>query len=165
MQRSVTNIAPAAVIAALPAICGAQPQAQPRVEVGVLTCFSVGATGFVVLSTRHMRCRFNRKGRNELYSITYFEWKVGTDNSHPWAATGQKMAWTVLAPTARLPPRSLVGSYGGIGGEAPVGVGRSADALIGGSGKSILLQPVSVKSPESRNLAGAVASLQLRAQR
>ena len=68
----------------------------------------------------------------------------------------------MLAPTAHLPPRSLVGSYGGVSAEATVGVGLGANALIGGSSKSIVLQPLSVQSQQGLNIAAGVAALQLR---
>jgi hypothetical protein len=46
-----------------------------------------------------------------------------------------------------------------------VGVGVGANALIGGSDKSIVLQPLSVQSQQGLNIAAGVASLQLRAGR
>jgi Protein of unknown function (DUF992) len=85
MQLSFTIIAGAAAIAIMSAVSGAQ--AQSRVEAGVLSCTSVGANGFVVQSTRLIRCRFNRKGRDELYSIS-LKWKVGTDNFTPGPGDG-----------------------------------------------------------------------------
>jgi hypothetical protein len=46
-----------------------------------------------------------------------------------------------------------------------VGVGVGANALIGGSSKSIVLQPLSVQAQEGLNIAAGVASLELRAAR
>jgi hypothetical protein len=136
------------------------PQAETRVEVGVLTCTASGSTGFIVGSTRDLRCRFNRQGKDELYSgkINKFGLDIGTTQQ-------AQIAWAVLAPTANLPPRSLVGSYGGLSAEATVGVGVGANALVGGSDKSIVLQPLSVQSQQGLNIAAGVASLQLRAVR
>jgi hypothetical protein len=73
------------------------------------------------------------------------------------------ISWAVLAPTANLPPRSLNGAYGGVGAEATVGLGVGANALIGGSAKSIVLQPLSVQAQKGFNLAAGVESLQLHA--
>jgi hypothetical protein len=147
-----------AAIAATAFVAG--PQAATRVEVGVLTCTAASSMGFVVGSTRELRCRFNRQGKDEFYTGTIQ--KFGLD-----LGTTQKaqIAWAVLAPTANLPPRSLVGSYGGVSAEATVGVGVGANALIGGSAKSIVLQPLSVQSQQGLNIAAGVASLQLRAVR
>jgi hypothetical protein len=148
----------AAVIAETAFVAG--PQAATRVEVGVLTCTAAGSTGFIVGSTRQLRCRFNRQGRDEFYTgtINKFGLDIGTTQQ-------AQIAWAVLAPTANLPPRSLVGSYGGVSAEATVGVGVGANALIGGSSRSIVLQPLSVQSQQGLNIAAGVASLQLRAAR
>jgi hypothetical protein len=138
----------------------AAPQAQSRVEVGVLTCTAAGSTGFIVGSTRDLRCTFNRQGKDERYTGKIS--KYGIDIG---ATQQAQIAWAVLAPTSSLPPRSLVGSYGGLSAEATVGVGVGANALVGGSDKSIVLQPLSVQSQQGLNIAAGVASLQLRAVR
>jgi hypothetical protein len=147
-----------ATVAALATVSGAV--AQTRVEVGVLSCTAASSTGFIVGSTRTIRCRFNRQGRDEYYSGTIN--RLGID-----IGTTQKaqIAWAVLAPTANLPPRSLVGTYGGVSAEATVVGGVGANALIGGSSKSIVLQPLSVQAQQGLNIAAGVASLQLRASR
>jgi hypothetical protein len=136
------------------------PQAQSRVEVGVLTCTAASSTGFIVGSTRDLRCRFQRQGKDENYTGTIS--KYGIDIGTTKQA---QIAWAVLAPTSNLPARSLVGGYGGVSAEATVGVGVGANALIGGSSKSIVLQPLSVQAQEGLNIAAGVASLELRAAR
>lgn len=138
----------------------AAPQAATRVEVGVLACTAKGSKGFIFGSTRELRCRFNRKGRDEYYTGTIN--KFGIDIGSTEQA---QIAWAVLAPTANLPPRSLVGSYGGVSAEATVGVGLGANALVGGSSKSIVLQPLSVQSQQGLNVAAGIAALQLRPAR
>ncbi len=158
MARAFTLSVGAAAIAALAAVSGAQ--AQSRVEVGVLTCTASGSTGFIVGSTRTLSCRFNRQGKDEFYSGTIN--KFGLDLGVTKQA---KIAWAVLAPTSNLPRRSLVGGYGGVSAEATVGVGVGANALLGGSDKSIVLQPLSVQSQEGLNIAAGVTSLTLRVRR
>jgi len=155
MQRAFMITAAVAALALVP---GAQ--AQSRVEVGVLTCTAAGSTGFIVGSTRNIRCRFNRQGRDEFYTgtINRFGLDIGTTQQ-------AQIAWAVLAPTSRLPPRSLVGNYGGLSAEATVVGGVGANALLGGSDKSIVLQPLSVQAQQGLNIAAGVASLQLRAAR
>jgi hypothetical protein len=162
MSKSITGALGTALgaiaIAATAFLAG--PEAATRVEVGVLTCTAASSTGFIVGSTRELRCRFNRQGKDEFYTGTIQ--KLGLDIGSTQQA---KIAWAVLAPTANLPPRSLAGSYGGVSAEATVGVGVGANALIGGSSRSIVLQPVSVQSQQGLNIAAGVASLQLRAVR
>jgi Protein of unknown function (DUF992) len=133
-------------------------QAQARVEVGVLTCTASGSTGFIVGSSRDLRCRFNRPGRDEHYRGTID--KFGLDIGSTKQAT---VAWAVLAPTANLPPRSLNGTYAGASAEATVGVGVGANALIGGSKRSFVLQPLSVQAQQGLNIAAGVSQLRLRA--
>jgi Protein of unknown function (DUF992) len=138
----------------------AAPQAATRVEVGVLTCIAASSTGYIVGSTRTLRCRFNRSGREEYYTgiIRKFGLDIGTTRQ-------AQIAWAVLAPTAHLPQRSLTGSYGGVSAEATVGVGLGANVLLGGSSKSIVLQPISVQSQQGLNVAAGIASLTLRPRR
>jgi hypothetical protein len=132
--------------------------AQTRVEVGVLTCNARGSTGFIIGSTRDLRCTFKRSGRDEFYRGTIN--KVGLDIGQTKAAV---ISWAVLAPTANLPRRSLSGTYGGVSAEATVGVGVGANALVGGSAKSIVLQPLSVQAQQGLNIAAGVSGLTLRA--
>ena len=144
------------VLAAVATASGAE--AQTRVEVGVLTCSARGSQGFIIGSSRELRCRFNRPGRDEYYRGTID--KFGIDIG----STKQAMiSWAVLAPTSNLPSRSLSGTYGGVSAEATVGVGVGANALIGGSQRSIILQPLSVQAQQGLNIAAGVSQLRLRA--
>lgn len=147
-----------AAFAAMAAMASGEARAQARVEVGVLTCTVRGGSGFIIGSTKELRCRFNRPGRDEFYhgSISKFGIDIG-------ATKQSAIAWAVLAPTARLPPGSLSGNYGGVSAEATVGVGVGANALIGGSKKNIILQPLSVQAQQGLNIAAGIAALQLRA--
>jgi hypothetical protein len=147
-----------AALAALAMVAGAS--AQSRVEVGVLTCNAEGSTGYIVGSTRDLRCRFKRQGGDEFYrgSINKFGLDIGSTQK-------AQITWAVLAPSASLPRRSLAGSYAGVSAEATVGVGVGANALVGGSDKSIVLQPLSVQSQQGLNIAAGVASLTLTADR
>jgi hypothetical protein len=155
MNRAFTTALCATAAAALAFV--ASPQAQSRVEVGVLTCTAASSTGFIVGSTRDLRCRFNREGKDEVYTgrIDKFGIDIGVTQQ-------AQIAWAVFAPTSNLPARSLVGGYGGVSAEATVGVGVGANALIGGSAKSIVLQPLSVQAQQGLNIAAGVASLELR---
>ena len=139
------------------AVLAATSQAQARVEVGVLTCNARGGTGFIITSTKYFRCRFHRPGYDEYYraTISKFGIDIGTTKA-------TSIAWAVLAPTSKLPPRSLAGNYGGVGAEATVGVGVGANALIGGSRRNVILQPLSVQAQKGLNIAAGIESLQLR---
>jgi hypothetical protein len=141
--------------------CGVagEVQAQTRVEIGILTCTARGSTGLIVTSTKYLRCRFQRPGRDEFYrgSISKFGLDLGSTER-------TAIAWAVLAPTANPARRSLDGAYGGIGAEATAGYGVGANALIGGSRRSIVLQPLSVQAQKGLNIAAGVESLALRGE-
>jgi Protein of unknown function (DUF992) len=117
MQRTLalaSAVLAGAVLASF-AIAG-EARAQARVEVGSLTCTARGSTGHIVTSTKYLRCRFQRPGRDEFYrgSISKFGIDLGSTGT-------TAIAWAVLAPTANPPPRSLHGACGGIGAEATAG--------------------------------------------
>lgn len=131
--------------------------ADPAVEVGVLNCSVSGGAGFVIGSSKRLECVFQSGGRREPYygRINKYGLDVGV------TSTGV-IAWAVLAPTRdALEPGALAGTYGGVSGEATVGVGLGANALLGGSRRSIALQPLSVGAQQGLNLAVGVAALTL----
>ena len=74
------------------------------------------------------------------------------------------MIWAVYAPTTRK-FGALAGHYGGVSGEATVGAGVGANVLVGGSNRTVSLQPVSVQGQTGLNLAVGVAELNLRPAR
>jgi hypothetical protein len=74
---------------------------------------------------------------------------------------GGAMAWAVLT-SAPTPSRGgLAGHYGGASGDISVGVGVGANVLIGGSNKSVALQPLSIEGQVGLNLALGIAGLEL----
>lgn len=120
MQRSL-KIAAGALLAMLATVPVAE--AQRRVEVGVLTCTASGSTGYIIGSSRYLRCRFERRGRDEVYRGSINKWGLDIGRTRRAA-----IAWAVLAPTSNLPPRSLSGTYAGVSAEAAVGLGVGANA-------------------------------------
>jgi hypothetical protein len=77
-------------------------------------------------------------------------------------ATGrQVMVWGVYADTWGPIKGALTGNYVGATGEATVAVGLGANVLVGGSIRSVALQPLSATGQTGLNLAVGVADLQL----
>src|SRR2546423_10813420 len=113
---------------AVTAVASSEARAQARIEVGVLTCTIRGGTGFIVGSTKDLRCRFNKPGRDEFYhgTISKFGLDIGITKQ-------SAIAWAVFAPTANLRPGSLNGNYGGVSAAAPVALGGGAHAPIRGA--------------------------------
>ena len=84
--------------------------------------------------------------------------KVGVDIG---VTTGGVMVWGVYAPTSR-PAGALAGSYGGATAEATVVAGLGANVLVGGSNRTIALQPLSLQGQAGLNVAAGVAGIELR---
>lgn len=127
-------------------------------EVGRLECRIDPGIGLVVGSSKGMECRYSSADGQivELYEgrVT----KVGVDIG----VTGESVViWQVVAPTSSLRPGALEGTYTGVGAEATAGVGAKANALIGGSDKTISLQPLSVGAQTGLNVAGGISSISL----
>jgi hypothetical protein len=145
------------LIALAPLISYAQQA--PQIRVGVLNCSVAGGTGFIVGSSKQLDCTFQSGQRRETYYgvINKFGIDVGT-------TTSGVISWAVLATTDHVGPGALAGTYGGVSGEASVGAGLGANALLGGSNRSIALQPLSVGAQQGVNLAVGIAALELRSR-
>ncbi len=141
------------------ALAVAQPaSAQSRVKIGTLACDMSGGIGMIVASRKELRCTFSpsdRGRRREAYvgNVT----RIGIDLG---ATGGGQLLWAVYAPTTAR-AWALAGGYGGASAEATVGAGVGANALIGGSNRTVMLQPLSVQGQSGVSLAAGVAGLQL----
>jgi len=133
--------------------------AQAQVKAGVLSCDVSGGFGWVLGSSKSVSCIFtpDLPGPAEGYVgvINKFGLDIGV-------TTRQSMVWGVFAPSDGPWRGALAGSYVGATGEATFAVGLGANVLIGGSNRSIALQPVSVTGQTGINIAAGVADLQLR---
>jgi hypothetical protein len=70
------------------------------------------------------------------------------------------MVWAVFTDTV-AGPGFLAGDYVGASGEVSVAAGLGANVLIGGSNRTVALQPISLSGQIGLNLAIGVASLRL----
>jgi uncharacterized protein DUF992 len=147
-----------AATATFAAAAGAQPVRGEHIQAGTLTCDISGGIGFIIGSQRTLNCSFTPSipGPIEFYAGTLT--KLGVDIG---VTTGGVMVWVVYAPTSR-PAGALAGSYGGATAEATVGAGVGANVLIGGSNRTVELQPVSLQGQTGLNVAAGVAGIDLR---
>jgi hypothetical protein len=154
-------IGAAAVLSALALTAAGAKAAPERIKAGTLDCDVSGGIGLIIGSQKEMTCLFTPAagGRREVYRgvINKFGLDVG-------ATTGGRMAWVVYAPTTQR-FAALAGNYGGASGEATIGAGLGANVLVGGSDRTIALQPLSVQEQTGLNLAAGVANLELRPAR
>ncbi len=152
------NLAFAALLALGLAASPAVAKDNKGVKIGVLSCDVSGGVGLILASSRSVDCTFERTvgGRNERYKGTIE--RLGIDIG----VTGKAvMAWVVFAP-GKLKRGALAGSYAGVSAEASVAVGLGANVLLGGSNKSIALQPLSVQAQTGLNVAAGIAALRLK---
>lgn len=152
------KIAKLAVIVAALALVAGTATAQDRVQAGQLTCDISGGIGLIFGSQRTLNCTFapSVPGPAEFYAGTLT--KLGVDIG---VTGGGAMVWLVYAPTSR-PAGALSGSYGGATAEATVVAGVGANVLIGGSNRTVELQPVSLQGQAGLNVAAGVAGIDLR---
>jgi hypothetical protein len=134
--------------------------ADTTVKIGMMNCHVSSGWGFVFGSSRDLRCVFTANGRNENYTGKIS--KFGVDIGYQQSGV---MLWAVFAPSTDLKAGALAGDYGGVTAGAAVGVGGNANVLLGGSTKSISLQPISIEGDKGINLAAGVAGISLRYQR
>jgi len=158
MIKKVGMVVGAFGLAAGIAMQGTPAHAQSGVRVGTLSCNVAGGWGFVFGSSKGLHCTLAPGWRHpEHYagSISKFGVDIGYTN-------GGVLVWAVFAPTAHLAPGSLAGNYVGATGSATVGVGLGANVLVGGSGNSVALQPLSIEGNTGLNVAAGIGAITLR---
>ncbi|MFL5042416.1 MAG: DUF992 domain-containing protein [Xanthobacteraceae bacterium] len=156
MKRPIIGAAAVALSLALAGSAAAQAPQRPKV--GTLTCDISAGIGMIIGSQKQVQCLFTpaEPAPREVY--VGFIRKFGLDLG---ATTGGEMVWSVYAPTTgRI--AALAGTYVGATGEATVGAGRGANVLVGGSDRTVTLQPVAVQGQTGLNVAAGVAELELR---
>ncbi len=131
---------------------------QSSVKVGTLTCDVSAGIGLLISQQQTMTCSFdpasggppdNYTGRIDKFGLALGAVQQGT------------MVWGVLAPASGFPHGALAGSYGGVGAEATAGAGLGANLLVGGTGRSFSLQPLTVQGQAGLNFAAGVTTLTL----
>jgi len=140
------------------AMVPATAQEAGRTRVGTLTCNISPGVGLIVAGQRQLSCIYaSARGRaREAYEGT-----VGTLGLDIGATSGGQLTWAVFAPTT-LRRAALAGTYAGATAGGTVGAGASANVLVGGSDRTVVLQPVSVQAQRGVNIAAGVSRIDLR---
>ena len=130
--------------------------ANSGVNIGALSCHVSGGVGFIFGSSKDLDCVFKHTdGSTERYHGEIN--KYGVDIGF---TTESRIIWAVFAP-GNVAPGALAGHYGGVTGEAEVGLGLGANVLLGGSNKQVALQPLSITGGVGLNVAAGIASVTL----
>ena len=140
-------------------VASATAQAQPPFRVGGLTCNTGPRVGLVLGSRQDMRCVFVASATGKQYTYTGTIRRLGVDIG---VTRGGTLFWAVFARNSQIGRGTLRGSYVGASGNVALGLGLGAKVLIGGSRRTITLQPLSVEGQIGINLALGVANLVLR---
>jgi hypothetical protein len=133
------------------------PTAAQPIKAGVLSCDVSGGIGLIIGSQKQVSCLYTPElpGPQEAYvgAITRFGLDIGITG-------GGVMVWAVFSGTSGG-PGFLTGDYIGASGEATIAAGLGANVLVGGSNRTVALQPLSVSGQIGLNLALGVADLSL----
>lgn len=131
--------------------------ARADVQVGVLTCRSLSAASYIIVSDQPFNCVFAPSAGGPLQ---YYQANIHRVGAQVGFSNNVALGWAVFAPTPRVGPGALAGIYGGLSAGAAIGVGVGANGLLGGN-NSFALQPVSVEGQSGLNVVAAATQLEL----
>ena len=148
-----------AAIGATALICAtALPARAERFRVGRLLCAGTPRVGLVLGSAQSLRCVFHARNPPRQYVYSGRIRRVGVDLGVTSAGV---LSWAVFARNSRIGPGTLRGRYVGASGNVALGPSLGVNVLIGGSRRTVVLQPLSVERAIGFNLAAGVTSLTL----
>ena len=148
-----------AIVGAFTLLCALAPSSHAETfRVGRLLCFSTPRVGLVLGSAQELRCVFHAINPARQYIYEGRIRRIGIDLGVTSAGT---LSWAVFAKNSRIGPGTLRGNYVGASGNVAIGPGLGANVLIGGSRRSVMLQPISVERSIGLNLAAGVTNLTL----
>lgn len=146
-----------AAVATLALFLGGAAAYAQNSQVGVLACDVSGGIGLILVQKQTMRCEFRaNNGTIQRYNGQIADYGIalgGVQAGH--------LVWGVVAATQGVPTGALAGTYAGVGAQATAGVGIGANILVGGTGRSFSLQPLSIEGQVGVNIAGGVTTVTL----
>jgi hypothetical protein len=161
--RSVSKALVLIIALAVPAAAQNQnlavPRLDPSAKVGMLNCNVGPEIGFIVGGRAKLACRYSPSSASA--PTENYTGEITTVGLDIGATGGGKLAWAVFMPTNGPAHGALAGDYAGVTGQAAVGVGVGGNVLVGGSNRSVTLQPFSVEDT-GINLAVGVSDMVLR---
>lgn len=129
-----------------------------RERAGVLACTIDGGIGLIIGSSKGVNCTFKNRSTGKTENYTGKINKFGLD----LGITGkQYMRWVVFGPQGSENVEGFAGTYRGVSAGAGLVASFGANALIGGSDKHFVLQPVSAEAGTGINVAIGVAALNI----
>jgi hypothetical protein len=132
---------------------------QSWAQVGSLSCKVNPNIGFIIAGHQPLECLFTP---NERTPSQAYDGAINTVGLNVGISAGGVLGWAVFAPTTGIPAGALAGDYVGVSGDIGLGVGAGANVLLGGSGRTFALQPLSLQGSVAINVVLGVSSLTLR---
>ncbi|MCU0790517.1 MAG: DUF992 domain-containing protein [Nitratireductor sp.] len=147
----------AALATAALAIAGTA-QAQ-NIRAGTLTCEGKGSIGLLIGSREALTCTYQPASGAP---ARRFAGTIGSLGISIGVTGPSVLVWGVLASSNEVPNDMLTGRFVGVSADASLGIGAGAQVLVGGTARSVVLQPLSVKGQVGVNVAAGVTGLTLR---
>ena len=133
-------------------------QSQDWAKVGGLSCAMAPTIGLLVVSEQKLNCTFTPSGS---YPPEHYAGTMGTVGIDVGVIGGGLLAWAVYMPTEGPPQGSLAGTHSCSNTTARPAIGAGANVLLGGSARSVMLQPISVEGSVGVEVTLGVAALTL----
>jgi hypothetical protein len=133
---------------------------QSWTQVGALMCKVDPNIGFIIAGHQPMQCTYTPSTAPA--PPEYYDGAINTIGLDIGVSAGSVLGWGVFAPTSGLAPGALAGEYVGASADAGLGLGAGANVLMGGSGRTIALQPLSLQGSVAINAVLGLSSLKLR---
>ncbi len=129
-------------------------------KIGTLQCRTVPNTevNLLIHSTVDVKCVFKSTAGEMEHYVGETGIGLGVNLS---VKTNETIGYLVFASDFKKGEYKLAGKYIGGGGSATVGAGVGAQALIGGSNKSVSLQPIVLSTSEGFGATGGITYLYL----
>lgn len=149
----------ALALAAILLVPDAAQAQQPWTQVGTLLCKVNPNIGFVIAGHQPMECLFTPNSPDPPQA---YDGAINTVGLNVGISAGGVLGWAVFAPSNGVPAGALAGDYVGVSGDIGIGVGAGANIMLGGSGRTFALQPLSLQGSIALNVVLGVSSLTLR---
>ncbi|MDQ6992666.1 MAG: DUF992 domain-containing protein [Mariprofundus sp.] len=163
MRKSLFGLGLALVASALMAAPAFAGHSTAGTKIGVLNCDSIPGSGVNLLihSTVDLECTFNSTDGSGVEHYVG-ETGVGFGIDLKWDSK-RHLVFSVFAADTKSGSNKMAGKYAGVGAAAAVGLGLGAQVLVGGSDKSVSLQPV-IEGSEGIGASAGLTYLYLQAK-
>ena len=158
MLRRCSNLMALALVGILTASADAQSPSS-WTQAGMLRCKLNPSIGFIIAGHQSMECSFTPNGPNPPQAYQGALNTVGLDIG---ISAGGVLGWAVYAPTTGIPAGALAGEYVGASGDIGLIAGVGTNILVGGSGRTFALQPISLEGSVAVDVTLGVSGLKLR---